>query len=137
MNTQGNIYSYSIMLFRKEGENMYNYMEALKTDITEYISDNEYYLEGYDRNELEEHLNDLLWTCDNVTGNGSGSYTFSREDAKEYIEEDGLDYLREAAHEFDCGNDILEHFLDLIKSIVKNDTDLFSDERIMIYSFGY
>lgn len=27
--------------------------------------------------------------------------------------------------------------IDLIKSIVKNDTDLFSDERIMIYSFGY
>lgn len=27
--------------------------------------------------------------------------------------------------------------IDLIKSIVKNDTDLFSDERIMIYSYGY
>lgn len=91
---------------------MYNYMEALKTDITEYISDNEYYLEGYDREELEDKLNDDLWTCDNVTGNGSGSYTFSREVAKEYIEEDGLDYLREATKEFECGNDMLEHFLD-------------------------
>lgn len=91
---------------------MYNYEEAMKADITEYLADNEYYLTGYDREELEEKLNEDLWTCDRVTGNGSGSYTFCREDAKQYVSDDGLDYLREAAKEFDCVQDLLDHFLD-------------------------
>lgn len=91
---------------------MYNYEEAMKNDIMEYMADNEYYLSGYTRDELEEKLNDDLWTCDRVTGNGSGSYTFSREEAKKYVQENGLDYLRDAIKEFDCGKDVLEHFLD-------------------------
>lgn len=55
----------------------YNYIEAMKEDIKEYIK-NEVTLSDYsDRDELEKHLNDTLWTEDSVTGNASGSYTFN------------------------------------------------------------
>lgn len=84
----------------------------MKEDVREYLEDNKDYLKGLDRDELEDKLNDDLWTKDSVTGNGSGSYTFSNADAKKYVTEDGADYLREAAKEFDCEHDILEHFLD-------------------------
>lgn len=35
--------------------------------------------------EVCEFLNDELWTEDAVTGNASGSYTFNRKQAKEYV----------------------------------------------------
>lgn len=91
---------------------MYNYKESMKNDIMEYMADNEYFLSGYTRDELEEKLNDDLWTEDRVTGNGSGSYTFNREEAKKCVQEDGLDYLREAVKEFSSEHDILDRFLD-------------------------
>ena len=50
--------------------------------------------------ELEQHLNDELWTVDSVTGNASGSYTFNRVQAQIYVL-DGMDELEEAAREFD------------------------------------
>lgn len=92
---------------------MYNYYDAMKNDVIEYLSDNEYYYNGYTRDELEDQLNDDLWTVDSVTGNGSGSYTFSREDAKKYVQDDGVNYLRDALEDF-CvpAEDIVEHFLD-------------------------
>lgn len=77
---------------------MYNYKEAIKADIKEAIT--EYNHEGMNRDELEETLKDELWTDDSVTGNGSGSYTFSRELAKEYVTDDGAGYLKDAATEF-------------------------------------
>lgn len=63
----------------------YNYLESVKEDIKEYI-DNEIDLKDFsDREELERKLNDTLWTVDSVTGNASGSYTFNRWQAQEYV----------------------------------------------------
>lgn len=48
---------------------------------------------------LSEYLNDELWTADSVTGNGSGSYTFSTWKAEEYLAHN-WDILTEALEEF-------------------------------------
>lgn len=78
---------------------MYNYLEAMKEDIKEYIN-NEINLEDFaDRDELESYLNDELFTEDSVTGNASGSYTFSRAQAQEYVK-DNIDLLKDACEEF-------------------------------------
>jgi hypothetical protein len=85
----------------------YNYMEAMTEDIREYIK-NEVTLSDYsDRDELEEHLNETLWIEDSVTGNASGSYTFSTYQAEEYICHN-LDLLTEAVKEFGCDENVLE-----------------------------
>ena len=63
----------------------YNYIEALKNDIRQYMEDNESYLNYTDKEDLEQQLNDDCWTADSVTGNGSGSYTFNSAEAKEYV----------------------------------------------------
>ena len=78
----------------------YNYMNAMTEDIRDYITENinrKDYTE--DRDELEEYLNDTLWTEDSVTGNASGSYTFNRETSKGYVV-DNTDLLKEAYTEF-------------------------------------
>ena len=82
-------------------------MEAMTEDIREYIK-NEVTLSDYsDRDELEEHLNETLWIEDSVTGNASGSYTFSTYQAEEYICHN-LDLLTEAVKEFGCDENVLE-----------------------------
>ena len=89
----------------------YNYFEAVKEDVMEYIK-NEVNREDYEsREELEEYLNDTLWTCDSVTGNGSGSYTFNNEKAREYVMGD-TETVIEALKEFDTDAEtIAEKFL--------------------------
>lgn len=87
----------------------YNYIEALKNDIRQYMEDNESYLNYTDREDLEEQLNDLLWTADSVTGNASGSYTFNRAEAKEYVM-DNMPLAVDAFREFDQ----IEKFADYI-----------------------
>lgn len=78
---------------------MYNYLKSIKEDIVEYIN-NEINLADYaDREELESSLNDDLWTVDSVTGNVSGSYTFSRAQAQKYVT-DNIDLLKDACEEF-------------------------------------
>lgn len=78
---------------------MYNYLGAMKNDITEYINDNINLADYADRDELESYLNDELFTEDSVTGNASGSYTFSRAQAQEYVK-DNIDLLKDACEEF-------------------------------------
>lgn len=91
----------------------YNYMEAMKEDITRAISENEYQYEGLSREDLEETLNDNLWIDDSVTGNGSGSYTFSAADARDYVIADGEEYYQEAVEEFDIDpKTVAEHLFD-------------------------
>lgn len=78
---------------------MYNYLEAMKEDVLEYIN-NEINLSDYeDLDELEQFLNDELRTVDSVTGNASGSYTFNRCQAQEYVC-DNIDELKEALDDF-------------------------------------
>lgn len=80
---------------------MYDYREAVKEDILQYIHD-EIEFSGFDTlEELEEYLNEELWTADNVTGNASGSYTFNTWEAEENISHN-LDLLEEALEEFGC-----------------------------------
>lgn len=80
---------------------MYNYLEAVKNDVREYIK-NEINLNEWkgNREELEEKLNNDLWICDSVTGNGSGSYTFNSDVVKENIFHD-TETVIEALKEFD------------------------------------
>lgn len=79
---------------------MYDYREAVKDDVREYI-ENEINLNEWkgNREGLEEKLNDDLWTCDSVTGNASGSYTFNAWEAEENLCHN-LDLLEEALDEF-------------------------------------
>ena len=98
--------------------NTYNYLEAVIADVKEYIEYNmdlEHDIitgQFEDRDEVEEYLNDTLFIDDSVTGNASGSYTFNREEAKNYVLAD-IDTVREALQEFgtDAGT-IAEKFLD-------------------------
>ena len=90
---------------------MYNYLEAIIEDVKEAIKEYDS-TEFADREEFEERLNDDLWNADSVTGNGSGSYTFSRSEAEEYVN-DNSDLLREAISEFCIDSEtVAEKFLD-------------------------
>ena len=85
----------------------YNYLENIKADVKEYI-DNEINLKDFsDREELEQNLNDTLWTEDSVTGNASGSYYCNSWKAEEALAHN-WDLLAEAMEEFGCEVDLLE-----------------------------
>ena len=86
----------------------YDYFEAVKDDVREYIN-NEVTLADYaDRDELAEKLNDDLWVNDSVTGNASGSYYCNSWKAEEALSHN-WDLLSEALREFgQDGTDILE-----------------------------
>ena len=86
--------------------NTYNYHEAVTEDIRRYIADEINLADFSSVEELEEHLNEVLWTEDSVTGNASGSYTFSTWKAEEYLCHN-LDLLADALQEFGCGLDYL------------------------------
>lgn len=84
----------------------YDYREAVKEDILQYINDEIRFKDFDTLDELEEKLNEALFTCDSVTGNASGSYTFSSWEAEENICHN-LDLLGEALTEFGSGTDYL------------------------------
>ncbi len=77
----------------------YNYFKAVCADVRDFIKENINAADFSDREELEEHLNDVLWAEDSVTGNASGSYTFSTYEAEENLCHN-LDLLKEAYDEF-------------------------------------
>lgn len=88
----------------------YDYREAVRNDVIEQVKDGYkenslrlYKEEG--RDALEEYLNDELWIDDQVTGNGSGSYTFNTWEAEENLCHN-MDLLAEACDEF--GQDVGE-----------------------------
>ena len=84
----------------------YDYKESVKSDVLNYIR-NEINFNDFDcLEELEEHLNDVLFTEDSVTGNASGSYTFNAYKAEENICHN-LDLLGEALEEFGCKPDYI------------------------------
>lgn len=79
----------------------YNYLEELKSDVRNYIKEvASDYMDCEDMDELRDELYDNLWDEDSVTGNGSGSYTFNREKAKEYVS-DNMDLMVEAYKDLD------------------------------------
>lgn len=92
---------------------MYDYLENVTADVRDYV-EQEVDLSEWagNRDGLEEKLNDDLWTCDSVTGNGSGSYTFNRVQAQIYVL-DGMDELQEAVNEFGIDSETIgEKFLE-------------------------
>ena len=86
----------------------YDYYEAVKEDAINAI------IEGVNWNgveylEGEDEIYDALWIDDGVTGNGSGSYTFSSWEAEENVCHN-LDLLGEALEEFGCdASKLAEH----------------------------
>ena len=78
---------------------MYNYLEAMKSDIMDYIRNEVNTNEYADRDELDAFLNDELWTVDSVTGNGSGSYYCNSYKSMECVI-DNIDLLNEMCTEF-------------------------------------
>ena len=97
-------------------EERYDYLAAVKADVAAYIEEEVDLSEWRGRREeLEEHLNDELWTCDRVTGNASGSYYCSTWKAEEALShnwdlladalaefgQDGVDVLRQGAEAMD------------------------------------
>lgn len=85
----------------------YNYLQALKEDIREYIGDNFTKEEQRelvaDKDAASEKLNDDLWIADSVTGNASGSYFCNAWNAEEAIAHN-LDILADAMEEFGYGD---------------------------------
>lgn len=92
---------------------MYDYLENVTADVRDYVEQKVDLSEwAGDRDGLEEKLNDDLWTCDSVTGNASGSYTFNRVQAQIYVL-DGMDELQEAVNEFGIDSETIgEKFLE-------------------------
>ena len=86
----------------------YNYLEAVKEDVREYINNEIKLLDFSSLEELEEKLNDDLWINDNVTGNASGSYYCNSWKAEEALSHN-WDLLAEALENFgQDGTDILK-----------------------------
>ena len=78
----------------------YDYRSAVISDIEDYIRSEIDLTEWKGRKEeLEEQLNEDLWTCDSVTGNASGSYTFSTWEAEENLSHN-FELLEEALDSF-------------------------------------
>lgn len=92
---------------------MYNYKSAILEDVKNYIEENytreeiKENLMCCNRNNWAEELHDDMWTADNVTGNGSGSYTFNTYEAEENLCHN-MDLLQEALEEFGCDISYLE-----------------------------
>lgn len=84
----------------------YDYYEAVKDDVLDYIRENIDLADFDSIEDLEESLNDDLWAEDGVTGNASGSYTFNTWKAEEYLCHN-LELLGEALQEFGCDADYL------------------------------
>lgn len=77
----------------------YNYREAVKNDIINYINDHDVKITSSNREEMYETLYDDMFVSDSVTGNASGSYTFNTWKAEENLCHN-LDLLGEALAEF-------------------------------------
>lgn len=83
----------------------YNYYEAVKNDVLDYINKEINFNDFEDLEELEKYLNDTLWSKDRITGNASNSYTFNTWQAEENLAHN-FDLLVEALEEF--GKDFSE-----------------------------
>ena len=120
----------------------YNYLEAVTSDVLDYIKE-EINLDEWkgNREGLEEKLNDELWTVDSVTGNASGSYTFNTWEAEENLAhnlaealdefgQDRTDVLRQGAESMDVtircyllGQAIAEALDELEEELAEDDED--------------
>ena len=105
----------------------YNYLEAMIEDVKEYLRNEAEYDQDdlfYNRSYLEEKLHDELWCNDSVTGNASGSYTFSTWKAEEYL-----------CHNYDELADACEAFGQDVGEALKRGAE-FCDVTIRCYLLG-
>lgn len=79
----------------------YDYRECVREDVMSYIEEHEVKVTTENRDEMQERLYDDMFISDSVTGNASGSYTFSSWQAEENICHN-MDLLRDACDEFGC-----------------------------------
>lgn len=82
----------------------FKYIHDVTAAVVDHIHDCIAAEDFADREALAEYLNDELWTDDAVTGNASGSHTFNRCKAREYVLADFetvCDALREFCVEAD------------------------------------
>lgn len=79
----------------------YDYFTNVKNDILSVIAEREIIVTSENKEEIYDELYEDLWVNDSVTGNASGSYTFSAWEAEENLCHN-LDLLREACEEFGC-----------------------------------
>lgn len=87
-------------------KNREEYVEDIAADVLEYARENpDIFADAADLDDIADALNESCWNADSVTGNASGSYTFSAWKAEENIAHN-LDMLAEACDEF--GQDIGE-----------------------------
>lgn len=86
----------------------YDYLQAVKDDVKQYIQDNDIIITTDNRDEVEQQLYDDCFISDIVTGNASGSYYCNSWKAEEAICHN-LDLLGEAADEF--GDDSITNVL--------------------------
>lgn len=84
----------------------YDYLTAVTADVTDYINNEINLCEYETADELKDELNERLFVNDSVTGNASGSYTFSTWQAEENLCHN-LDLLGEALTEFGCDPDYM------------------------------
>jgi ketosteroid isomerase-like protein len=89
----------------------YNYYSDMKDAIKNYIDDDFDFSSVTDLDEMSEKLSDDLWTVDSVTGNSSGSYTFNRWEAQQYVM-NNIDLVQEAFTEFDQKEKFADWFFD-------------------------
>ena len=94
---------------------MYNYKEQIRADVKEWIEDNKEQIEGLDRHDAYEVIYHSCWVDDSVTGNASGSYTFSRYEARHnfFEDADSEEYLDQMVDDdfvdpMDVGKKIIE-----------------------------
>lgn len=87
--------------------NKYDYCEEMKKDIYNAIRENfkKYVVLQFDE-ERAAHISEDLFNNDSVTGNASGSYTFSTYDAECCLAHN-WDFLRDALGEFGYGYDLV------------------------------
>ena len=95
------------MKFERGFTMAYNYHEAVKDDIREYIKEN--------YGSVTEKMRSIIFLDvlieDSVTGDASGSYTMNRAIAKEYVIEN-IDLLKKVVDEYGFNKkDIGEQFL--------------------------
>lgn len=99
------VYSQPYRVFKVE---LYKtHIAAVKEDVLNYINENNIVVTSENRDEVEQDLNDTLFTCDSVTGNASGSYTFNAWTAEEYLCHN-WDLLGEALTELGCDMSYIE-----------------------------
>lgn len=89
----------------------YNYYQDMEDAIESYIEYDFDFSSVTDLDEMEQTLNDDLWANDSVTGNGSGSYTFNRYAAQDYVMEN-IELVQEAFTEFDQKERFADWFFD-------------------------